>query len=115
MKLKIEKEEILLQVVEYFKSSPLQIEKVWLFGSFARNEQTPDSDLDLMVQFTTGSKADLWDFAGIKLDLEDLLGIKIDIVRQGVERPFAKKSIQRDKTLIYDRKASRQRAVAAHT
>ena len=31
----------------YFKSQPVL--KAWLFGSFSREEQTPDSDVDIMV------------------------------------------------------------------
>ena len=34
-------------IAEYFKTQPVL--KAWLFGSFSRNEQTPDSDVDIIV------------------------------------------------------------------
>ena len=36
------------QIAEYFKTQP--VVKAWLFGSYARGEQTEDSDVDLMVK-----------------------------------------------------------------
>ena len=36
----------------YLASMP--IDKAWIFGSFARGEETDDSDIDILVQFTKG-------------------------------------------------------------
>lgn len=36
-------------ICEYFKTQP--VEKAWLFGSFSRNEERPDSDVDILVKF----------------------------------------------------------------
>lgn len=35
-------------IAEYFKTQPVL--KAWLFGSFARGEETPDSDVDILVE-----------------------------------------------------------------
>ena len=91
------------------------VEKVWLFGSYARDEQTPLSDIDLIVRFQPGSKIDLWDVAGIIQDLEDVLGCQVDLVREGGEKPFAAANIEKDKVAIYEKKATGQRAAGTYS
>lgn len=41
---------IINKVREFFKTKP--IEKAWLFGSFSRGEEGPDSDVDILVTLT---------------------------------------------------------------
>ena len=48
-KLLMTTEMITQQIADYFKTQPVL--KAWLFGSFARGEQTPESDVDILVQF----------------------------------------------------------------
>jgi Predicted nucleotidyltransferases len=50
---------------------------VRVFGSVARGESGPESDLDLLVDWEPGRS--LWDHAGLKLELEDLLGCRVDV------------------------------------
>ncbi|WP_211881057.1 helix-turn-helix domain-containing protein [Pseudarthrobacter albicanus] len=54
---------------------------VRVFGSAVRGEDTPGSDLDLLVDLEPG--ATLFDLAGLRLDLVDLLGVDVDIVPSG--------------------------------
>ena len=56
-----------------------------LFGSFARGRPTPDSDVDLLVDF--GGPATFDQYMGLKLYLEDLLGTQVDLVTRGGLRP----------------------------
>ena len=51
-----------------------------IFGSVARGEAGPDSDLDVLVRFETGRS--LLDLVGIQQDLEELLGCKVDVVSE---------------------------------
>lgn len=55
------------------------IAKVGLFGSFARNEQTSNSDVDLLVEFTPGQK-NYHNFLGFSELVENLLGRRVEIV-----------------------------------
>lgn len=53
---------------------------VRLFGSIARGEARPDSDIDVLVEFEPGRT--LLDRIGMIQDLEDLLGRKVDVVTE---------------------------------
>ena len=86
----------------YFPSTP--ITKAWVFGSFARCEERPDSDLDLIVTYDKEAKVSLLDIIRMKLDMEQLTGRKIDLVEDGYLKDFAKESAEKDKYLIYERK-----------
>ena len=75
-------------IAEYFKSQP--VSKAWLFGSFARGDQRPDSDVDILISFIPGAKMGL-KFFGMINDLEDKLQRPVDLVVEGDLLPFAKK------------------------
>ena len=53
---------------------------VRVFGSVARGEARPDSDIDVLVEFEPGRT--LLDRIGLMQDLEDLLGRKVDVVTE---------------------------------
>ncbi len=53
---------------------------VRLFGSVARNEAGPDSDVDFLVDLEPNRS--LLDLSGLLLDLQDLLGRKVDVVTE---------------------------------
>ena len=86
-------------IADYFKTQP--IVKAWLFGSFARGEETPLSDVDLLVQYADGGISLLKHCAMIN-DLEELF---VDLIEDGTLLPFAIESANRDKKLIYERTA----------
>jgi hypothetical protein len=54
--------------------------KVRIFGSVARGEAGPSSDVDVLVEFEKGRS--LLDHAGLLLDLEAILGCKVDVVTE---------------------------------
>ncbi|MDR2556958.1 MAG: nucleotidyltransferase domain-containing protein [Bacteroidales bacterium] len=83
------------------------IEKAWLFGSYARDEETDKSDVDIIVKFDADARISLLDFVGIKLDLEDNLHKKVDLLTEDGIMNFAKEYINNDKILIYERTGER--------
>lgn len=94
----------LVQTIQaYFATQPVL--RAWLFGSYARGEQTPDSDVDILVVFDqeNGKRVSLLKHIGIALGLEDLLGKKVDLITDGTLLPFAKETAEKDKILIYER------------
>ena len=80
--------------------------RAWLFGSFARNEETPKSDIDILVQFMQDAKLSLFDYGGIIYKLEESTGYRVDLVQEHMLKPFARSTVERDKKLIYERKTS---------
>ena len=85
---------------EYFKTKP--VEKAWVFGSFSRNEEREDSDIDIMVKLSPDARMGLSYFAMI-CDLEDRLNRSVDMVREGQLLPFAEDSANQDRILVYER------------
>lgn len=68
------------------------VREAYLFGSFARGEQTPDSDIDLRL--ACGDSMTFGALYQLSLELEDELGRKVDIVTnppQHMVPPFVKK------------------------
>ncbi|MBQ7179216.1 MAG: nucleotidyltransferase domain-containing protein, partial [Victivallales bacterium] len=53
-------------------------ERVYVFGSCARKEETPESDVDLVADFKEHTS--LFDVVGLELDVSDLLGCPVDVV-----------------------------------
>lgn len=89
-------------IADYFKTQPVL--KAWLFGSFARGEETPLSDVDIIVLLDRSEPVGL-KFFGMWSDLEKLLNRSVDLVEEGELLPFAAESANRDKQLIYERTA----------
>ena len=87
-------------IADYFKTQPVL--KAWIFGSFARGEEKPWSDMDILVQYDRTQPIGLLKVAGMQLDLEDLLGLEVDLVEEGTLRPWAVESVNNDKQLIYE-------------
>lgn len=86
---------------EYLAGTPFK--KVWMFGSFSRNEETPNSDIDLLAQLDSSSKMGLFELSSIVLGLEQVSHRNVDLVMEGSVKPFARESIDKDKVLIYER------------
>jgi len=70
------------------------IVRLSLFGSTARGERGPESDIDLLAAFDDTRRISLLDIVGIELDLSKLLGCKVDLVEEGTLRPRVQKSVE---------------------
>ena len=88
-------------IQEYFRQEP--VERAWLFGSFSRMEERPDSDIDILVDLDKSVPMGLLQYAGMINKLETILGRKVDLVEKHSVKPFAQENINRDKVLVYER------------
>jgi uncharacterized protein len=86
-------------ISKFMQSQP--VTRAYLFGSQARGEATPDSDIDVLVELENG--VSLFHFIRMKLDLEDLLSKSVDLVSIGGLSPHIKPYIDADKLLIYEK------------
>jgi predicted nucleotidyltransferase len=74
--------------------------RIGIFGSFAREENKPESDMDILVKFKNGIT--LLQLIKLENDLSEKLGIKVDLVTEGaITNKKLKKSIQKDLKIIF--------------
>ena len=95
--------EMLETIREYFKTQPVL--KAWLFGSFARGEETEDSDIDILVVYDDKARVSLLTISSMMGELERSTGRRVDLIEDGCLLPFAVQSANRDKKLIYERRS----------
>ena len=88
------------KVRDYFKTQPVL--KAWVFGSYARGEETSDSDIDILVALDYSQPIGL-KFFGMYEDLKALLGRNVDLVTDASLASFARESVDKDKKIIYER------------
>jgi Predicted nucleotidyltransferases len=97
MKTKAEVLEILEKDLPYLKKV-FHVEKIGLFGSYARQEQTEESDLDLMVEFQ--KTPDFLELSDLEDHLSDLVGFKVEIVTPGGLKNRVKQNIMEDMEFV---------------
>lgn len=76
------------------------VRRIAVFGSRARGDEKPDSDLDLLVEFPSGTT--LLDHAGMEQDLSDMLDVKVDLVSWKGMSPHLRKYIERDVRVLVE-------------
>lgn len=97
-KLRIPKNEIAALCRKY------GVKKLSLFGSAARGEMKPGSDVDLMVEFKAGQAPSLWDGPDMHKEFSSLFdGRRVDLVPPEIMRnPYRRKTIEPDLKVIYE-------------
>lgn len=82
--------------------SRYDVREAYLFGSFARGDQTPDSDIDLRL--VCGDSMTFGTLYEISLELEEELGREVEIVTNPLEhmRPAFRKNIEQDEVRLYE-------------
>ena len=71
-----------------------KVDRLSIFGSYVRGDETGDSDLDLLVTFT--EKPDLLDYVALERHLEDLLGLSVDVGMPTELRPSFRDRVEQD-------------------
>ncbi|MFH2142018.1 MAG: nucleotidyltransferase family protein [Bacteroidota bacterium] len=85
-------------ILDYLKA--FGIKRLGIFGSFARNEQNSDSDIDLLVKFKVTPS--LLQLIKIENDLSKKLGFKVDLITEGsIKNKRIKTQIKKDIKVIY--------------
>lgn len=100
MKTKTQILDFLSQNKKVFRDK-FHIVRIGLFGSYAREEQNPDSDIDLLVEFEENTQ-DLYE---LKIQLKEFfqiqLGIDVDICREKYIKPRFKNAILKETVYAY--------------
>ncbi len=74
----------------------LAVKSLWLFGSVARDEAAPGSDVDLLVEFEAGHPTGLFEFIGVQNYLEDILHCRVDLVMREALRQEFREQVQQE-------------------
>lgn len=95
----MDQNEININIINYLR--PYNPERIGIFGSFARSEQTPTSDIDILVKFR--KTISLLDLARIHRELSQILGREIDLVTEpSVKNERLKSYIYKDLKVIFE-------------
>ena len=91
------KEEIYNRIVRMLKNKGAK--KISIFGSYVRGEESPGSDIDVLVEFS--DRKSLLDIIGIEQELSDTLNIKVDLLTEKSISPYIIDTIKREMVVIY--------------
>lgn len=85
------------------------VSELYVFGSVAKDKFTDKSDIDFLVRFSGVDPFDYFDnYMDFKDNLSDLFSREIDLVEiQTLKNPILKRSIDRDKIIVYGREDSK--------
>jgi len=89
--------DIIATTIDYLKQ--YKVKEIGFFGSFARNEMTEKSDIDVLVEYSRGTT--LFDIAQMHLDLSEKLGKKVDLVDKEAVLPGIMPYILKDLKVVY--------------
>lgn len=88
------------QLRRFFAIYP--VNRAYVFGSFARGEARPDSDLDILVDLDRSKPFGLG-FVDMQMKLEEMLGRKVDVVTRRALSKYIEPYVIKDLQLIYAR------------
>jgi len=91
---------IQMRLQDFWQDKPIR--KAYLFGSAVREELTPQSDIDILVELDSTQLIGMIEYIKIMEGLEKLLGRKVDLVATDGLSPHIKPRIDREKMLIYE-------------
>jgi predicted nucleotidyltransferase len=77
------------------------VRELALFGSAARGDMHPESDIDLMVEFEPGTRMGLFRFVRLEGELESLTGRKVDLVTKSGLKPWVRPNALKDARIVY--------------
>ena len=77
------------------------IPRLSLFGSVARGDSGPESDVDLMAEFDPGKKLTLFSLSGVRLRISDILGVPVDLAERRMLKDEVKTRAEREAIVVF--------------
>ncbi len=96
--MKVNKEHLFNKIISLIKKHGAK--KIAVFGSYARGEEKPKSDIDILVEFS--ERKSLLELVGIEQELSDSLGIKVDLLTEKSISPYLIGRIKKEMKVIYE-------------
>ncbi len=95
---KMLKKELADKIVRKLKDEGAK--RIGVFGSYVRGEEYPDSDIDVLVEFS--DRKSLLDIVGIEQELSDALEVKVDLLTEKSISPYLIDRIKKEMVVIYE-------------
>ena len=77
------------------------IVRLSLFGSVARGDNSPASDVDLMAEFDRNKRFTLFSLSGVRLQIADILGVPVDLAEQRMLKDEVKSRAEREAVVVF--------------
>ncbi len=87
------------KIREYCAAQPIL--RLSVFGSAARNELTPESDIDLLVEYAPDAPVGLFAMSGHRLDLIEIIGRDVDLATPNSLSPYIRQKVLASAELLY--------------
>lgn len=88
-------EEVIVKLINKFEElTDFGVKSIALFGSVARDEARPDSDVDILVEFEATPNFD--SYMELKFYLEELIGREVDLADWDMLRPEIRSNVEKD-------------------
>ncbi|MGB9758452.1 MAG: nucleotidyltransferase family protein [Thermoproteota archaeon] len=94
----MDKEELFEKIIRILRSKGAK--KIAVFGSYARGEETPESDIDIIVEFS--ERKSLLELIRIERELSEDIGIKVDLLTKKAISPYLVDRITKEMKVIYE-------------
>jgi predicted nucleotidyltransferase len=91
-----------IDVIQYFFKKDKRVLRAWLFGAFARNEQSDIRQIELMVELQYALRKNaFFELLDITQRLEELLECRVEVVEKNSEHRFQEAAFQRESVKIF--------------
>ena len=88
------------KIAEFCKKN--HIRKLSLFGSALREDFSPDSDVDVLVEFEPGTRVGMIRLGGLEIELGEILGRKVDLNTPGFLSKYYRDKVLAEAVVQYD-------------
>ena len=88
------------KIAEFCKRN--RIRKLSLFGSVMREDFSPDSDVDILVEFEPGTRVGLIRLSGLEIELGNIVGRKVDLNTTGFLSKYYRDQVLAEANVLYD-------------
>ncbi len=88
------------RIAEFCKRN--RIRRLSLFGSVLREDFSPDSDVDILVEFEPGTRVGLIRLSGLEIELGNILGRKVDLNTSGFLSKYYRDQVLAEADVQYD-------------
>ncbi|MEO8210264.1 MAG: nucleotidyltransferase family protein [bacterium] len=95
--MKRDKSKIYNEIISFLKERKAR--KIAVFGSYVRDEETADSDIDIIVEFN--DRKSLLDFVGMERELSENIGVKVDLLTEQSISPNLIDRVREEMKIIY--------------